>query len=171
MYLVLSILYTLNNFKVEYDPQIWLLNLQNKIKTDLQSVSLHVRRGDYTNVAKDDYYQFNDVATIDYYNKAICYIKEHINSPHFYIFSDDIRWCKEIFHEDNCSFIDNNYDPMSKFDMYLMSLCHHHINANSTFSWWGAWLCKYEDSIVVVPKDFIRGVNTKDLYPEQWVKI
>ena len=141
------------------------------IKSDLQSVSIHVRRGDYTHISKDDYYQFNDVATIEYYKKAICYIKKHIDTPPFFVFSDDPQWCRELFHEKNFTFIDYNTGLMSKYDMYLMSLCRHHINANSTFSWWGAWLCKYEDSIVIVPKDFIRGVLTKDLYPEKWIKI
>ena len=55
--------------------------------------------------------------------------------------------------------------------MYLISKCHHHINANSTFSWWGAWLGEHNDSIIVVPEFFIRDINTKDIYPKRWIKM
>ena len=140
------------------------------IRGDNSSVSVHIRRGDYMNIKSTDYWQLNGVATLDYYKKAIDYIRQHVKTPHFYVFSDDLDWCKEQFGTE-FFYIECNQSVNSWSDMYLMSECHYHINANSTFSWWGAWLCKFEDSITVCPERFIRNIVTKDFYPERWHKI
>lgn len=151
----------------------------NKIKAEIEnntnSISIHIRRGDYLNVNPDDYYQLNDVATITYYKYAInrLNVENNGNLPTFYFFSNDPDWCKTTFSDFNMKmvFVTCNSGKDSWRDLYLMSLCHKHINANSTFSWWGAWLCKFEDSLTICPGQFIRNVVTKDFYPSNWIKI
>lgn len=143
----------------------------NIIKNDSQSVSIHIRRGDYINIAPNSYYQFNNVATTEYYNTAIKYFKDKYKDAHFYIFSNDIEWCKRNYIGPEYYFIDVNKGKYSFYDMYLITLCKHHINANSTFSWWGAWISDYNQKEIIVPRDFIRNVKTKDLYPTNWIKM
>lgn len=148
-----------------------LLNPETKqwrdsISADSGSCSLHIRRGDFLKDKK-----WADAITPDYYKNAIMYIKEHSSNATFYVFSNDINWCREKFGDDGFCYIDCNSGFDSWQDMYLMSLCHNHINANSSFSWWGAWLCKHSDSMTVVPKRFRADVDCKDVYPENWIKL
>lgn len=145
--------------------------IKEQILSDEKSVSIHLRRGDYVNISPESYFQFGGVATIDYYKKAIAYIMEMVPMCNFYVFSDDIKWCKSNVILDRATYVSCNVGLNSWRDMELMSLCRHHINANSTFSWWGAWLCKYKNSIVVCPSRFIRTVETKDFYPSTWIKL
>ena len=140
------------------------------IQSDLNSESLHVRRGDYL-TSKDPFYKFSGVATEEYYIDAIKYIKKYVSNPTFYVFSDDIEWCKKTFKGENIIIVEGNFGKKSWRDMCMMSMCHHHINANSTFSWWGAWLGETPDSITICPHQFIRDVETKDIYPDRWIKL
>lgn len=130
------------------------------------SCSLHIRRGDYLS-----HPYFNNIATIEYYNKAIETITTLKGAQEFFVFSNDIEWCKSQFGEGNFHYIDCNSGEDSWQDMYLMSICKNHINANSTFSWWGAWLCRYKDSVTIVPKQFTTLCETPDIYPDSWIKI
>lgn len=143
----------------------------DKIKADEESVSLHIRRGDYLNVMPNSPYRYDGVATQKYYEKAIAYIKNVKKEAHFYIFSNDIEWCKAQFGIADFNYVSCNSGFNSWRDMYLMSLCRHHINANSTFSWWSAWLTPYKNSIIICPESFLRNIITKDIYPEKWIKI
>lgn len=129
------------------------------------SVSIHIRRGDYLK-----YKEYGGVATLDYYRKAIDYISCKIQSPVFFVFSNDMKWCRNNFKGGEYYFIDCNSDLDAWQDMYLMSMCKHHINANSTFSWWGAWLSS-NDGITIVPHHFILNIVTNDIYPQKWVKL
>lgn len=137
----------------------------------IQSVSLHVRRGDYLSDAKTSHIM--NVCDPAYYYRAIQYIADRLESPVFYIFSDDIAWVKEnIRIEYPCVYIDHNHGTESYRDMQLMSMCQHHIVANSSFSWWGAWLNKNTKKIVVSPKNWFRnGMNDADLIPENWQRL
>lgn len=128
------------------------------------TVSIHVRRGNYL---ERSFYHENQ--TLDYYNKAISVF----NTNNFYlIFSDDIEWCKQNFqHLQNKTFVESNLDYQ---DLYLMSMCKNNIIANSTFSWWGAWLNENNNKIVAPSKWFGSGLshyNTKDLYSDTWIII
>lgn len=159
--------------KVFKFPQITdenCLRFVDLIKCSSESVSLHVRRGDYVDIMPDDYYQFGGVATLDYYKKAIDKMKSLVGDCTYFIFSNDLNWCRENFPHINAYYVDCNIGRNSWRDMYLMTLCKHHINANSTFSWWGAWLAENE-GITISPQRFIRTVETKDIYPERWIKI
>jgi hypothetical protein len=134
------------------------------------SVSLHVRRGDYTNSKNTATY---NICSLDYYNEAIKYITERTIDPYLYVFSDDINWVKTNLKIDlPCEFVDHNKGVNSFNDMRLMSFCDHNIIANSSFSWWGAWLNSNKNKIVVAPSLwFANGTNEKDLTPQSWVKI
>lgn len=160
-----------NTFIFPQDDDKKMQHWVNQINEIENSVSLHVRRGDYVNIPKEDYYQFGEVATLEYYNQAIIEIKAKNPNCHFFVFSNDISWCKANFGYNGFSFVDCNVGEKSWRDLYLMTLCKHHIIANSTFSWWGAWLSKKEDGMTIHPKWFIRNIPTKDFYPGQWIEI
>lgn len=136
------------------------------------SISLHIRRGDYLNTN-------TNLALLDlsYYKKAISYIKEQIATPIFYIFSDDPDWVKINLDLSGCEyiFIDWNIEKNSFRDMQLMSLCQHNIIANSSFSWWGAWLNKNPQKIVIAPGIWYKNDTSKNypagFIPEKWIII
>lgn len=120
-------------------------------KYDLNnSVSVHVRRGDYLGLQ-----DYHPVQNMDYYQEAFSYFQD----SKFYVFSDDIDWCKNNF-KGNFVFIDKQDDYL---DMFLMSLCNHHIIANSSFSWWGAWLNKNKDKRVIMPKKWFGPSANHDI--------
>lgn len=119
--------------------------LIKKIRNN-STVSIHVRRGDYLTVPL-----LGGICDEAYYQSAISYMTNKLDSPLFVIFSNDIPWCEETFKELNAVFIDWNTDKQSFRDMQLMSLCDHNIIANSSFSWWGAWLNDNPDKIVISP--------------------
>ena len=125
-------------------------------------VAIHVRRGDYLNFS-----EYHPTCGLDYYVEAMEYFPEH----KFLVFSDDIEWCKqqEIFKE--CFFSDGS---SSGNDLFLMSIAEHNIIANSSFSWWGAWLNNNSNKIVVCPKEWFGeslSHDTKDLIPEEWIQL
>ena len=140
-----------------------------KIKENIFSVSLHVRRGDY--LIENIYI----ASTLEYYLDAIQIIKKTIPNPIFFLFSDDPQWVEEKLVPllENCILLDWNVKEVSWMDMMLMSNCSHHIIANSSFSWWGAWLGANLNKIVIAPKKwfFDDKINTADLYPKDWILI
>ena len=134
-------------------------------------VSLHVRRGDYLLSKPNDFYQYGGIATLSYYNKAITFFNNKIKDAKYLVFSNDIEWCKEHFNKSNFIFVTCNSGSKSWRDLYLMSLCRYHIVANSTFSWWGAWLSNYRETFTICPERFLASTETLDFYPETWLKI
>jgi hypothetical protein len=135
------------------------------------SVSLHVRRGDYISDNKTS--NIMGVCSLKYYQDAIKYISQKIDNPVFYIFSDDIEWVKrELIISFPCVYIDFNQQSVSYKDMQLMSLCKCNIIANSSFSWWGAWLNINPEKIVIAPNSwFCNGTNDQDLIPYNWLRL
>lgn len=133
------------------------------------SVSIHVRRGDYLNNANINL--FGSVATLDYYQRAIDFMELKNPECHFFIFSNDIAWVKDNLFMKNVTFVRGNSGTDSWKDMFLMTLCKHNIIANSTFSWWGAWLNKNQNKLVLCPNKFLMTDNYTDVYPESWIKI
>ena len=95
----------------------------------------------------------------------------HVQEPIFYVFSDDIPWVRDNLALHNAVYVSHNQGMDSWQDMYLISKCKHHIIANSTFSWWGAYLCANEDKIVVCPPKLTNRGDSPDLFPDEWVKI
>ncbi len=149
------------------------MSSQNSMWADrigaLESISLHIRRGDY--VTNSSANKQHGLCSLDYYREAIRHITERVGNPHFFIFSDDQAWVRQHMHlEHPCSFVDHNSGEQSYNDLRLMSLCRHHIIANSSFSWWGAWLGSNSDGITIAPaKWFASGLDVRDLYPDGWV--
>lgn len=136
------------------------------------SVSVHIRRGDY--VRNNKTHKFHGVCAIDYYTKAIQQIKDETESPHFYVFSDDTTWAKSNINiTGSITFVDHNNANTAYEDFRLMTLCKNHIVANSSFSWWSAWLSDYRDKIVIAPAKWFKTSNLdiKDLIPQGWLKI
>ena len=134
--------------------------------TTTESVSIHVRRGDYLNEPL-----LNGICDEQYYVAAIEEIKAMVDNPVFFIFSNDILWCKTHFNQINAVFVENNTGKNSYRDMQLMSLCKHHIIANSSFSWWGAWLGKYKDSMICAPTKWMNAKVSSDVVCADWIKI
>jgi hypothetical protein len=137
----------------------------------VNAVSLHVRRGDYAKNPKTT--ATHGLCSLDYYQAAIQYISDQVEQPYFFIFSDDIAWVKKQLKMNfPCRYVDHNHGVESYNDMHLMSICRHCIIANSSFSWWGAWLNPYKDKIVVAPQRwFANDNNVKDLFPPEWVPL
>lgn len=131
----------------------------------LESVSLHVRRGDFLTDG------FGGICTVEYYKKAIAYVKERVSDPVFYVFSDDLEWARENIKEEKIRFVDIHKGKDSWKDMLLISHCKHNINANSTFSWWGAWLNNNPGKIVIVPPKFSQKPDSGAIYPKEWIRI
>ncbi len=131
------------------------------------SVSLHIRLKDY--LLLEDIY--GRICTVEYYNKAIKYIKERIESPKFFVFSDDIKMAHNILNDLDAVWVDNNSEKNAYDDLHLMSLCKHNIIANSSFSWWAAWLNSNENVIVVSPSQWINTQEECDVWCEGWIKL
>ena len=133
------------------------------------SISIHVRRKDY--ILNKQTYKFHGVCSQEYYANAIKKIANMISNPYFFIFSDDKPWTKKHLKIDlPHTFVTHNGPDKNYEDLKLMSLCKHHIIANSTFSWWGAWLSMNKNKIVIAPKKWfnIPEYNSSDLIPTGW---
>ena len=135
------------------------------------AVSLHVRRGDYAKNPGAN--STHGLCSLDYYQSAIQYAVERVNQPNFFVFSDDVAWVRANLHINHpCHYVEHNCGAESYNDMRLMSLCRHHIIANSSFSWWGAWLNPNQNKIVIAPKKwFSSSQDTSDLLPRNWVTL
>lgn len=136
-----------------------------------QAVSLHVRRGDY--VSDPVTSQLHGTCDLGYYKRAVAYIEKYISNPVFFLFSDDPAWVRENLRLPYpMHVIDHNGENRAHEDLRLMSMCRHHIIANSSFSWWGAWLNPSPEKIVVAPRKwFHNDIITTDLIPNGWVRI
>jgi hypothetical protein len=138
---------------------------------DCQAVSIHIRRGDY--VSNPDMNKTHGVLSQSYYEQAVKIIKSKVTAPHFFVFSDDALWVRENldFHAPTF-YVSHNNKTQDHWDMILMSCCSHHVIANSSFSWWGAWLNPNSEKIVIAPKRWFKAdIFNPDLLPEEWIKI
>jgi tellurite resistance-related uncharacterized protein len=137
------------------------------------AVSLHVRRGDYASDPRTN--AFHGLCSPEYYARAARFITDRTEGqPEFYVFSDDPTWVRENFRLDFLThYITHNTKERDYEDLRLMSACRHHILANSTFSWWGAWLSPSPKKIVVAPQHWFRDatVDDRDLIPAAWVRL
>jgi hypothetical protein len=144
----------------------------SKIKAQAMSVSLHVRRGDYANDARTT--AVHGLCSPAYYQRCLALLKAKVAQAHVFVFSDDIAWARQALTFDGpVTYVghkgpDKNYD-----DLALMSLCHHHIIGNSTFSWWGAWLNPGPNKLVYAPKPFFTQSDRdgSDLIPRFWTTV
>ena len=137
-----------------------------------RAVAVHIRRGDYLNVPE----VYGGICTEAYYEKAVSLIKEKYPDAVFYVFSNDVEWAKEwaVQRADEKNpfvVIEGTSEETGYLDMLLMSECKHYILANSSFSWWGAWLGKAKDKCVVVPEIWQKGSRQVDIYTENMIKL
>jgi len=143
-------------------------NILDKI-LQTNSVSIHVRRGDY--VTLESASNFHGTCTLKYYEKAIKHIVKQIKNHHFFLFSDDIDWVIENLKiEYPYTVVDFNQEK-GWLDLNLMKHCKHNILANSSFSWWGAWLNENPKKIVIAPKKWIASKEKCDIVPQNWKKL
>ncbi|MCH5247548.1 MAG: alpha-1,2-fucosyltransferase [Muribaculaceae bacterium] len=142
--------------------------LYNKISNLENTVSIHVRRGDYCKF--DD--KYGNICTLEYYKQAIEIINQKISDPLFICFSDDMEWVRANIQLENAIYVDWNIGENSWEDMFLMSNCRNSIIANSTFSWWGAYLKEnIKDSVIICPHRFTNQSDDWALIPEGWIKL
>jgi hypothetical protein len=138
-------------------------DLRNKLQGCLSSsVSIHVRRGDYI--------KFSSVHPIQdksYYDAALQYVEKTHDIKNILVFSDDIPWCKNNFHDSRVTFVNlPDYE-----DLYLMGLCDANIISNSSFSWWGSWLGAGEQKLIIAPRYWMVNVSSKNIIPSSWIII
>ncbi|MGL4772226.1 MAG: alpha-1,2-fucosyltransferase [Clostridium sp.] len=143
----------------------------NDIKSS-NSVCLHVRRGDYLSNEG----LFVNLGKTNYYENAIKYIQDNVENPKFFIFSNDIQWVKDNLKIDNeVVYVENNAKENSYKDMQLMSNCKHCIMANSSFSWWAAWLNDSENKIILIPHHWFNidggKADEMELFEDHWIQI
>lgn len=143
--------------------------IATQMQSDRKAVALHCRRGDYVT-----HPEFGDIANLNYYQRAIAAILELVPEANFYVFSDDIVWCQDTLPlPKNVTFVSS---PLMKDyeELYLMSLCQHNIIANSSFSWWGAWLNAHPNKIVIAPQRWSQSKDStdfKDIIPKDWMRV
>lgn len=135
----------------------------------LNAVSIHIRRGDYQTSAWINTHAV--IKDLGYYRNAANYIEERTKAPHFFIFSDDMEWVKENLRLKRCTYVEHNKGSNSHIDMYLMSICKHNIIANSTFSWWAAWLNKNPEKMVIMPEKWLLHTETPGIFPDGWIRL
>jgi hypothetical protein len=140
--------------------------LEEKIRK-VNSISMHVRRGDYVTLKNAN--EFHGLCSVDYYRSALGEISAKENSEVF-VFSDNMEWCcQNLKFEIPVTYVSHTFHPV--WDMHLMSLCSHNIIANSSFSWWAAWLNTNPQKKVIAPEYWFTGKKTQnlDLLPEGWL--
>lgn len=137
----------------------------------LNSVSVHIRRGDYVNNPK--VLKYHGICSVEYYKNAMSKICESIENPVFYFFSDDPNWISENFDLNENTKIISGKSLTAPEELILMSSCKHNIIANSTFSWWGAWLNQNYDKIVISPTPWVNFKFNphKNITPETWINL
>lgn len=158
------------DFKFKNDVNVsnsYIRDMLHNIRVK-NSVLINVRRTDYLHT------NFHGVMGLEYINKAKEIIEYKIENPHYFIFSDDMEWCKENLNFENMTLVDHTYKGV-RFDYYLqlMSNCKHFIIPNSSFAWWSAWLSRSQNKIVITPEQWFSdgNINTKDLIPDNWIRI
>lgn len=160
-----------NDFQFKTKPDSFNQHLIDMI-TSSNSISLHIRRGDY--VQKKRYQNLYATCSLDYYKRGVEHIAKTVENPKLFIFSDDPNWVRQNLNLPyECIFVDNNSGSKSYEDMRLMSLCKHNVIANSSFSWWGAWLNNNSEKIVIAPQKWFNDekIVQTDVIPQSWTRI
>ena len=150
--------------------------LISKKMSEVVSVSLHIRRVHGVELPGQHHHKIHGGLDFAYYQKAINIIADQHPNLELFVFSDDIEWAKENFKSRfPVEFMSQNDDAHNYLDLVLMSHCKHQIIANSTFSWWAAWLNQNPEKIVIAPKmwfvDQEMNAQTQDLIPSDWLRI
>lgn len=145
--------------------------LRKQLFSAENSVAVHIRGGDYTAAGNVPIY--GNICTKEYYQKAFAYIEKNIGQVLYYIFTNDFTLAQQILpmNNKNIKIIDWNAEEDGWIDMYLMSICKHNIIANSSFSWWAAWLNQNPEKVVIAPSKWQNGSDIEDIVPREWVRV
>ncbi len=156
-------------FKFPYQQDLELCEWKERLEQE-ETVAVHIRRGDFL----DPKYcrEIGNICTDDYYRRAIEHMKKCRPNIRFCFFSNDVKWVKHNIKVENAIYIEKNMFMRYHdwYDMFLMSVCRHNIIPNSTFGWWGAWLNRNQDKIVVAPKRWRNRWEAQDWCPAEWVR-
>jgi hypothetical protein len=158
-------------FTFKNEPDAANQKFLEQIKGINVSVSLHIRRGDFVNNPT------HPLQSESFFQKAFCILKEKYPTLHIFVFSNDMVWVKNNLSIPFAhTFVENNNEANGIEDFRLMTHCKHHIIANSSFSWWAAWLSPYPNKIVIAPSKWVSSQdkyykNLNDVIPESWIKI
>ena len=163
--------------RLRSDPAAEVETLGQSIELLRNTVSLHVRRGDY--VSDERISALHNICTVDYYQRALAEIKGRVGECNLVVFSDDVDWVREnLALGENVLYVSGAQTSAGKNlsapqELVLMSRCRHHIISNSTFSWWGAYLKRRADKIVVAPGLWNRSKidSHKNILPQSWVRL
>ena len=158
-------------FTIVHEPDYQNQKLAEQI-IGSESVSIHVRRGDY--IVESGLNRVHSPCGLDYYARCVNFMKEKVTNPVFFVFSDDPPWVRENMRlEFPTVYVTQNGPEKNYEDLRLMSVCKHNIIANSSFSWWAAWLKSNPNKIVLAPMEWFNDptLDTRDLLPENWVKL
>jgi Glycosyl transferase family 11 len=136
---------------------------------DATAVAVHVRRGDY--VTDPGARQFLGALPLDYYTAAARLMRDRSPDARFFVFSDDPAWCRSHLRLGGPTTFVTHNQGRGHDDLRLMTLCRHHIIANSSFSWWGAWLAESEAQIVVAPERWGAAGDAGDVIPDRWCRL
>lgn len=150
--------FTFKNINLSAKMQEYEVQMQSK-----NSVSLHIRRGDYLQVSD----VYGGICTEEYYTKAMKYMEEAMPDCHFFVFTNDPVWVKENYKQNNITIVEGNDEDAGYIDMYLMTRCKHYILANSSFSWWGCYLNPSKEKIVLAPSQWFKGRDCRDVYTDE----
>lgn len=159
------------SFTLKNSPSIKTKDWVEKV-SGCNSVSIHIRRGDYVHSQKTN--RLHGVCSLDYYNQAIDFICNKVDSPIFFIFSDDIDWVKKNLKINSPLFYISDKNIPDYEELIIMSNCKNNITANSSFSWWGAWLNRNASKITIAPKQWFSEsshISTRDLIPKEWISL
>lgn len=160
-----------SDFSIKIPQENQNQGIEEKIK-NCTAVSVHIRRGDY--ISNPETHKTHGICDPEYYEQAVEVIAKQTDNPELFIFSDDITWAKENIKMNIPSHFVTNQNSLKGYeDLRLMTMCEHHIIANSTFSWWGAWLCRNPEKIIIAPKKWFSrtDLDTRDLIPGSWCQI
>lgn len=159
----------IEDFTIKYEPDSKNKSMLEKIENS-NSVCIHVRRGDYVSDEKTS--EFHGNCSLKYYYNAAKIIEEKVRNPEFFIFSDDHQWTKiNLKLKHPTIHVDINSPEKGYEDLRLMSRCKHFIIANSSFSWWGAWLSNNPDKIICAPEKWFNHEDEGDIVPKSWIRV
>jgi hypothetical protein len=136
------------------------------------AICLHIRRGDY--VSNKNAANMHGLCDVDYYSRGLEFVLHGLENPHCFIFSDEPAWALSNLNLPiSKTVVDINDINSAHEDLWLMSACSHFVIANSSLSWWGAWLSTAHNKVVVAPRKWFvdSGINTSDLIPSEWVRL
>jgi len=163
----------IKSFTLKSTLSVEAQQIKKVIEASGVSISLHVRRGDYINNSTTN--KIHGTCPLDYYQNAMSLLNEKYDEIQYFVFSDDIAWVKKNLPIENAVYVSKEGNRIPHEDIYLMSQCKHNVIANSTFSWWGAWLNNNPQKTVIAPERWFATqkmqLQATDIIPNNWITL